>query len=118
MSTNPFEIIEARLANIENLLLDIKRPPKTPELPDSCGINEACIILGTTEKPASRAKIYQLTHLRKVSFKHFGRALVFSRRELLAYRDANTLPPSSPVDELNANLVKSAEKHLRNDKRI
>lgn len=28
---NPFEVIEARLSNIENLLLDIKHPAQQPE---------------------------------------------------------------------------------------
>jgi excisionase family DNA binding protein len=29
--SNPFELLEARLSNIENLLLDIKHPPQTTE---------------------------------------------------------------------------------------
>lgn len=29
--SNPFEVIDARLSNIESLLLDIKHPPKIPE---------------------------------------------------------------------------------------
>ena len=47
---------------------------------------------------------------------HYGRSLVFSRRALLAYREVNTLPSSSPEDEIKANLIASAEKKLRNEK--
>lgn len=31
MTSNPFEVLEARLSNIENLLLDIKGPPQATE---------------------------------------------------------------------------------------
>jgi hypothetical protein len=110
---NPFEIILERLTNIERLLSEIKRSEKPVEKSDRCGIEEARIILGTPDKPASKAKVYQLTHLKKIQFNHFGRALVFSRKELLAYREEYTLPPFSRVDEMNNLLIKSAQKHLR-----
>ncbi|HBE42432.1 MAG TPA: hypothetical protein DDW27_14755 [Bacteroidales bacterium] len=96
--------------------LNTKLPPPQPEISDRCGIDEARIILGTPGKPVSKAKIYQLTNLRKLNFKHFGRSLVFSRRDLIEYRDAFTLPPPSPANELTANLIRSAQKHLRNGK--
>lgn len=108
------EELEQLIIDSVNKCLDgILKPPQ--ELPDRCGIDEACILLGTPEKPASKAKVYQLTHLKKLPFMHYGRGLVFSRRQLLAYREEHTLPPSPPEDEMKANLVKSAEKHLRNE---
>ena len=33
MAHNPFDTIDARLSNIENLLLDLKHPPKEPGSP-------------------------------------------------------------------------------------
>jgi len=36
---NPFEVIDARLSNIESLLLDIKHNPKPPELPDRLSVS-------------------------------------------------------------------------------
>ena len=33
MAHNPFETIDARLSNIENLLLDLKHPPKDKSTP-------------------------------------------------------------------------------------
>jgi len=96
--------------------LNSKLPPPQPEQSDRCGINEARIILGTPEKPVSKALIYKLTHEKKLNFRHFGRSLVFSRKDLIEYREAFTLPPSDPGEELKENLVRSAEKHLRNGK--
>jgi len=96
--------------------LNAKLSPPQLEQSDRCGINEACIILGPPEKPASKAKIYQLTHLRRIPFMRMGRALIFSRKQLLAYREEHTISPSFPEDEIKANLIKSAQKHLRNAK--
>ncbi|MDR6845941.1 helix-turn-helix domain-containing protein [Flavobacterium granuli] len=51
MSSNPFETIDQRLSNIENLLLDIKHSPKeetekifsVKELADYAGVSELSI---------------------------------------------------------------------------
>jgi len=48
--------------------LNSKLPPPQPEQSDRCGINEARIILGTPEKPVSKALIYKLTHEKKLNF--------------------------------------------------
>lgn len=108
------ELEQLIIDSVNKCLNGILKPPQ--ELPDRCGIDEACIILGTPEKPASKAKVYQLTHLKKLPFMHYGRILQFSKRALLAYREANTVTPFSPEDEMKANLIKSAEKKLRNEK--
>jgi len=96
--------------------LNSKLSPPQPEPSDRCGINEACVILGTPERPVSKALIYKLTHEKRLKFMKFGRALVFSRQALIDYREENTVLPSSMDDEIKTNLVKSAKKHLRNEK--
>ncbi|MEI6048847.1 MAG: helix-turn-helix domain-containing protein [Bacteroidota bacterium] len=105
---NPFETIDARLANIENLLSAISQPQRPPELPDRCQLRDACEITGL-----SKAAIYKMTHEKTLPFMKFGSRLVFSRRQLTTWLDEHTLSPSSPEDELKANLVRSAKKHLR-----
>lgn len=52
---NPFETIEARLSNIENLLLDIKHPTKDPEplqdrIEEPISQNEAARFLGKSRQ--------------------------------------------------------------------
>ena len=105
------EVILGELSEVKEILQELRSPQKNPEPADRCQLKDACEITGL-----SKAAIYKLTHEKKIEFMKFGSRLVFSRRKLAAWVDKNTLPPSYPEDELNANLVKSAKKHLRNGK--
>lgn len=113
MSTeNPFDVIEKRLSEIETLLQEIKNPITLKQEPqDRINLTDACEITGL-----SKASIYKMTHEKRLPHMKFGSRLVFSRRQLTIWVESHTLPSSSPEDELNANLVKSAKKHLRNAK--
>ena len=93
---NPFEAIDRRLANIEALLSDLKQPePKPDPLPDRINLTEACNITGL-----SKAAVYKLTSSKKLPHLKFGRRLVFSRRALVSWVEANTVPPeTSPAIE-------------------
>jgi excisionase family DNA binding protein len=93
--------------------LDAKLSPPQPEPSDRCGLDDACIILGTPEKPASKAQVYKLTSEKKLPHAKFGSRLVFSRRQLTAWVESHTLPPASAEDEMKARLRKSANKKLR-----
>jgi excisionase family DNA binding protein len=90
-------------------LNEFLKPPQTES--DRCQLKDACEITGLG-KPA----IYKLTSEKKIPYMKFGSRLVFSRQKLAAWVEEHTLPSSSPADELNDNLVKSAEKQLRHAK--
>ena len=105
------EVILGKLSVVEEILQDLRNPQKPQELPDRCQLKDACEITGL-----SKAAIYKLTHEKKLPHAKFGSRLIFSRRQLTIWVDEHTLLPSSPSDELKANLVKSAKKHLRNGK--
>lgn len=47
---NPFEIIEQRLSNIENLLSDIKQKPIEDEKTENLTVKEACELLKVSEQ--------------------------------------------------------------------
>jgi excisionase family DNA binding protein len=47
---NPFEIIEQRLSNIENLLLDIKHKPIEEEKAENLTVKEAAELLKVSEQ--------------------------------------------------------------------
>lgn len=112
MSNNPFETIDARLANIEKLLLDIKHPERPPEPSDRIGIKEACLITGL-----SKAAVYKYTHLKQMPHLKFARRLVFSRRQIESWVEDHTLQPIDSLSEtMNQNLRRSAKKHIRNEK--
>lgn len=75
---NPFEIIDARLSNIETLLLDIKHTPKEQiEKKDTGGIEIAIDETGLTSH-----SIYRLVSERKIPHAKKGGRLYFSRKAL------------------------------------
>ncbi len=47
---NPFEIIEQRLSNIENLLLDIKHKPTEEDKTENLTVKEAAELLKVSEQ--------------------------------------------------------------------
>jgi hypothetical protein len=109
------ETILGELSDLKEILQDIRKPQRPPE-PDRCGIIEAQKILGSEEKPASKAIIYKLTSDKSLPHAKFNGKLVFSRRQLIAWVESHTISPTAREDEMKANLVKSAKKHLHNGK--
>ena len=79
--TNPFEVIEARLGNIENLLLDITQKQTEHALPSQPATtneywNVDEVALATRLKKSS---VYQLTHSRGIPFIKRGKMLLFEK---------------------------------------
>ncbi len=82
---NPFEVIEARLSIIENLLLDLKHgKPQTKEHEKFIDIDEVARYLRK-----SRFTIYGLVHKGKIPYHKFGRKLYFKISEIEALIEAN-----------------------------
>ncbi len=108
--TNPFDVIDARLTNIENLLLDIKHDPKPPELPDRMDVEDLCRDFGF-----SKAFVYRETStgLKQMPCKRFGNRLVFSRKQILAWMAERTICKQAPSETVKKTLQKSAAKKLR-----
>jgi predicted DNA-binding transcriptional regulator AlpA len=108
---NPFEVIEARLSNIENLLLDIKHAPKSVEdLPDDINLDEVCKLTGR-RKPW----VYKETSRENSDFpcKRLGNRLRFSRKEVLMWMESHTISKQSPSEIASKQLQVSARKKLR-----
>jgi excisionase family DNA binding protein len=76
---NPFETIEARLSNIENLILDLKHlPQKEDNNPDQLlTIKQAAQLLCL-----SVPTIYGLVHRAEIPVSKRGKRLYFSKAEL------------------------------------
>ena len=84
MASNPFELIEAKLSNIENLLLDIKHQPNQVETS-----NQQEQLL-TIQQASDFLCLSVPTLYTKVSHKELpcmkrGKRLYFSRTELMEY---------------------------------
>ena len=110
--SNPFEIIEARLSNIENLLLDLKHPVKESE-PLSDHIDKEVVKAMTGQ---GDAWIYSKTYkgcTDPLPFEKFGKRLVFSRKAIQEYIDQHTQRIPKPYEVISDKLAKSAKKHLK-----
>lgn len=86
---NPFDVIDSRLSNIENLLISIKHNQPAPAVMpvDRCNVHEAEKITGL-KKPT----IYKLCFAGKLPYQKFGKFLVFSRKELEQWMSDQTKP--------------------------
>ena len=82
--TNPFEVLENRLSNIEALLLEIKNCPPQPSIADSnqpqflYSLQELATFLGCSIVTAQKLK-----NSGRIPFKQFGRKLIFNSSDVL-----------------------------------
>lgn len=80
---NPFETIEARLNNIENLLLDLKHKP-APAPPEKTAQDELLTIQQTAELlNLSVPTIYGLVHRRSIPVMKKTKRLYFSKQSIM-----------------------------------
>jgi excisionase family DNA binding protein len=106
---NPFEVIEARLSSIENLILDLKHKPTKVEPTDQpeqlLTIQEAAEFLSLTV-PTMYSKVSkgELPVMKR------GKRLYFSRTELMEYVKAGR-------KKSNAEIEAEAEKYLKKKRR-
>jgi excisionase family DNA binding protein len=103
--TNPFETLEARLSNIENLLLDIKHQPDQAESGTGdkfLNVKEAAEFLCLT-KPT----IYGKVSRGELPVMKRGNRLYFSREELTVYLKEGRKKTNTEVeDEAHTYLKK------------
>lgn len=79
--------------------------PKQDLLPDRIGINEVCEL--TDYK---KGVIYKLTMDNKIPYSKFGGKLVFSKKEIIAWIENQTISSTSIKDQVSENLMKQAKK--------
>jgi excisionase family DNA binding protein len=97
--SNPFESIEARLSNIENLILDLKHPPKQQEKnQDLLTVEEAAGFLSL-----SVPTIYSKVSKGELPFMKRSKRLYFSKSELLEYVKGGRQQTNAEI-ESKANL--------------
>ena len=105
---NPFEVIEARLNSIENLILDLKQPTKVEpiEQPEQLlTVQEAAQFLNLTVPT-----IYSKVSKGELPVMKRSKRLYFSRTELLDYlKDGRK--------KSNAEIEQEAKAYLLNNKK-
>jgi excisionase family DNA binding protein len=109
---NPFEILDARLAAIEDLLLDMKRADRpTPAPPPPARIitiNEAAALVGL-----AKATLYKLTSAGKIPHSKRGKKLYFEREALESWLTQDRVQPDSADDHAADTLSASIARRRR-----
>lgn len=112
---NPFEVIEARLSSIENLILDLKHQPtkvEPTEQPEQfLTIQEAAEFLSLTV-PTMYSKVSkgELPVMKR------SKRLYFSRTELLQYLKEGRIKTNSEIQEEADRYLHNKKKGLNNGK--
>ncbi|MDP4207665.1 MAG: hypothetical protein Q8928_02510 [Bacteroidota bacterium] len=102
--------LRAELKNcISEFLTEIKELPILPEQPDRINFPEALELFNSNGIPTSKSWLYKkvmdsLQGKDNLPVKKFGRRLVFSRKELIAWLEAQTETPRS-FDEIMTNKL-------------
>jgi len=98
--TNPFEVISARLSNLESLVLDIKHgehklfPPTNPDATDRfLNIKEAAIFI-----KLSPATVYNLVMRREIPHMKHRQRLYFSEKELREWIEAGKVKTRKEIE--------------------
>jgi excisionase family DNA binding protein len=112
---NPFEVIEARLSSIENLILDLKHSPKTVEATQQpeqlLTIQEAAEFLSLTV-PTMYSKVSrgELPVMKR------SKRLYFSRTELLEYLKDGRKKSNAEIEQEATAYFLNNKKGLNNGK--
>jgi predicted DNA-binding transcriptional regulator AlpA len=75
------------------------------ELPDRVTLDEACEITSL-----SKSQIYKMSMLDQIPKAHYGKRLIFSRKQLLNWMEGRTIPACSADAVMSEYLAKSAKK--------
>lgn len=103
---NPFEVIEARLSSIENLILDLKYQPKKVETIEQkeqlFTVQEAAEFLSLTVPT-----LYTKCSRNTIPFMKRGKRLYFSSTELMEYLKKGRIKSNTEIEaEAEAYLSK------------
>jgi predicted DNA-binding transcriptional regulator AlpA len=76
---------------------------------DTLSLNDTLDLLQEHGYPTSRAKMYKLTSSGAIPCKTYGKQLVFSRKEVLAWAE-NQTKPKRDFSEVSLTLARSARR--------
>lgn len=107
---NPFETIDARLSNIENLLLDMKHSPKMivakhPDVEEFLTTQKAADFLGITV-PTLYSKVWK----REIPYMKRSKLLYFSRTDLMEYLKEGRKMSNDEIQAEAENYLKKKNK--------
>lgn len=89
-------------------IAEIKSIPLPAPLPDRITLIEACELTGS-----SKSQLYKLSMLNQIPVSHFGKRLVFSRKELINWMESRTISTSKDTEVITGRISEAAKKHLK-----
>jgi len=104
---SPIELsdLDAMIQNsVKKALASAPQAP-IPEPSDRLTADQACELLNRT-----RSWIFKKTMLKKIPFSKFGSRLVFSRKELTAWMQSQTIPAENPGEVMSDRLAETAKR--------
>lgn len=113
--SNPFEVLETRLSNIENLLLDLKHKPEKaepkPEPEQLLTIQQASEFLSL-----SVPTIYSKVSKDELPYMKRSKRLYFSRTELLEYLKEGRKKSTAEIEQEAEAYLSNTKKGLNHGK--
>jgi len=112
--SNPFDVIDARLNNIESLLLDIKHGPiknrePQPE-PDNVNREQALSFLESKGFIVGKSLFYKATSAKEIPCIRFGRRLLFTQKDLRSWAESRCKPQNTRISDVSKILIESANR--------
>lgn len=111
--TTPDQLERVIMQALKKALPTVEKE-KLTEPPDSCSFNQALAFFSENGYVISKSALYKLTALKKIPFKHFGRKIIFSRKELLEWVESLTTSGSGTSNIL-LKLAESARRKTSNN---
>ena len=109
MNNNPFETIDARLSNIESLLLDIKHNP-TPTTQDPDHWMSVDDLINYLPGKIAKQTIYQKCSRRELPHTNSGKKLLFLKSEIDTWLNSQKRKTISELkNEVDCSLGKLGE---------
>jgi len=105
MTSNPFEILETRLSNIENLLLDLKHAPGVTAAPASTPNDLMTVHQAAEFLSLAVPSLYSMVSRGTLPFMKRSKRIYFSRCELLDYLKEGR-------KQTNAELIANADQFI------
>jgi len=87
----------------------MSKPVSGQSLIDTITLSDALELLKENGYPTSKAKMYKLTSTGTIPFKTYGKKLVFSRKELLAWAERQT-KSKRDFSAISLTLARSARR--------
>jgi len=112
---NPFDLLEARLEKIENLLIGLQNQNTASNNVEEAFLNVQEAADLTDLQPST---IYKMVHYRKIPFFKRGGKLYFTRNSLIEWICAGKIPTTEEIQLQNDIFLSGRKKRIAGNKKV